>query len=163
MQALSLQEVFQTYSWRNNEWRKRRKANVILRVFPRYSPSPEADVYPLYCRTKILLHHPFRTLSALQDVDGEDRSWPELLAECRVAEHCHSKYTLRSWEDENREPQEEEDNDDDVNPDLEDMTEEDWQMFARDHPNAAIPVFDASDLGTRPLDAAWDPQATRNR
>ncbi|KAJ7433950.1 hypothetical protein B0H11DRAFT_1939032 [Mycena galericulata] len=52
---------------------------------------------------------------------------------------------------------------DQYDADVERMTEEDWQMFARDHPNAAIPRFDVSDLGTRPLDAAWDVNAARTR
>jgi hypothetical protein len=163
MERLSLQGVFQQYSWRRNQWCKRRKANVIVRTFPRYSPNPENDAYPLYCRTKIILHHPFRNVTSLLNREGDERSWPELFAECRAAEHVRPNDTLRNWKDENRPLQEEEDDDEDVNPDVERMTEEDWQMFARDHPNAAIPRFEVSDLGTRPLDAAWDPDAARTR
>ncbi|KAJ7434964.1 hypothetical protein B0H11DRAFT_1756738, partial [Mycena galericulata] len=161
---LSLQEVFQQYGWRQNEWRKRRKStDTVVRTFPRYSPNPENELYDEYCRTKVILHHPFRDLASLRCPDDEEKSWPELFAECRAGGHTHSKDTLRSWEDENRSRQEEEDDDEETNPDVERMTEEDWQMFARDHPNAAIPRFDVSDLGTRPLDAAWDVNAARTR
>ncbi|KAJ7769637.1 hypothetical protein DFH07DRAFT_714431, partial [Mycena maculata] len=164
MQQLSLQEVFEQYTWRRNEWRKRRKSNnVVVRTFPRYSPNPENELYDDYCRTKVILHHPFRDLASLQSPDDEEKSWPELFAECRAGGHTHPKDTLRSWDDENRPRQEDEDDDEETNPDVEAMTEEDWQIFARDHPNAAIPRFDDSDLGTRPLDAAWDVNAARTR
>ncbi|CAK5270705.1 unnamed protein product [Mycena citricolor] len=163
----SLQEVFENYLWRNNEWRKRRKQNVILRTFPRYSPNPDSDVYPKYCRTKILLHHPFRSLDELQNppneenVDGE-LSWPELWAQCRAAGHTHRTDSLRDWDNENR-VTEDDDDDEEINPDVNEVGEEDWQIFARDFPGAHLPQFDANDLGSRPIDAALMPEAGRGR
>jgi hypothetical protein len=93
----------------------------------------------------------------------DEKTWAELFAECRAGGHIHSKDTLRCWEDESRSRQEEEDDDEETSPDVEGMTEEDWQIFARDHPHAAIPTFGVSDLGTRPLDAAWDVNAARTQ
>ncbi|KAJ8690447.1 hypothetical protein PTI98_011874 [Pleurotus ostreatus] len=43
---------------------------------------------------------------------------------------------LRSWDDENHELEDEEDKDEDIpNPDIINMTEEDWQTWAHLHPN----------------------------
>jgi hypothetical protein len=57
-------------------WRKRRSStDVILRVFPRLCPDPTGDQYDGYCRTKVILHHPFRDLGALQHLNGEEQGW----------------------------------------------------------------------------------------
>ncbi|CAK5263583.1 unnamed protein product [Mycena citricolor] len=172
MGALSLYEVFSGYSWRRNQWQKRRKPNVVVRAFPRYSPNPESDVYPQYCCTKVLLHHPFQHLDKLQkraEAEPSDNknpakySWPKLGAQCRAAAHVHPTDSLRSWEEENQDQEDDEDKDEEVNADVEMLTKDDWQIFARDHPLAALPRFEASDLGTRPLDAAWNPDESRTR
>ncbi|KAJ7151287.1 hypothetical protein C8R43DRAFT_836878, partial [Mycena crocata] len=131
LEELSMHDVFRNYTWVKTQWRKRRaSSDVILRTFPRISPNPDGDQYEAYCRTKILLHHPYRDLAALKRLDGEDVTWEELWALCRTAEHGHPKDTLRCWETENRTPQEEADDDDDVpNPDAA-PHQDDWQVFA---------------------------------
>ena len=64
METLSIHDVLTRYSWRKSEWRKRKeKTNVIVRVYPRFSPNPEDDHYKDFCRTKVLLHHSFRDLN----------------------------------------------------------------------------------------------------
>ena len=70
---------------------------------------------------------------------------------------------MRSWKDENRVIQEEEDDDKLMDPDMEGMEEADWQSWARDHPNAAIPVFTVDDLGRRLLDIGWDIHASHTQ
>jgi hypothetical protein len=70
---------------------------------------------------------------------------------------------LRDWEDENRVVQEDEDDDQLMNPDVEDMEEADWQSWARDHPNSVLPLITVDDLGRRPLDLGWDIHASRAR
>jgi hypothetical protein len=71
-----------------------------------------------------MLHHPFRDVDALRYRHGEQLTWQELPAECSVS-HTHQKDTLRDWEDENRVVQEDEDDDELMNPDVEDMEEAD--------------------------------------
>ncbi|KAK7049038.1 hypothetical protein R3P38DRAFT_3175294 [Favolaschia claudopus] len=71
--------------------------------------------------------------------------------------------SLRSWEDENWPDEEDEEDEEIVNSDVLDMTEEDWQIFARDQLNAAVPQFGVSDLGVRPLYPTWNPDAARTR
>jgi hypothetical protein len=81
MEDLSLQDVLTKYSWRKSMWKKRRdKMEVVLCVYPRFSPNPEDDRYDEFCRTKIILHHPFRELDAIRD--DEDQPWAEIYARC---------------------------------------------------------------------------------
>lgn len=50
----SLYNVFLHYTWSKNKWSRRRdKTCVILRIFPRLSPSPEGEHYEDYCRIKV--------------------------------------------------------------------------------------------------------------
>jgi hypothetical protein len=94
MESLSLQDVLSTYSWRKSKWcKKRDKTMTVLRVYPRFSPNPEDDHYEDYCRTKVILHHPFRDLNTIRDSD--DQNWAENLAQCRAGGHIHPKDTLR--------------------------------------------------------------------
>lgn len=167
MANLSMHNVFTHYSWNGKEWRRRRQSSnpIVLRVFPRLSPNPEHATYEEYCRVRVMLHHPYRSLDELRMVDGEERSWSELFAACRVAHgRDHPKDCLRDWDDEKDRVEEEEDDDEEtVNPDLEVMTEEDWQLYAGMMPNGPIPIFEHGDIGNRPLDQGWDPSAGRSR
>ena len=164
MDSLSLHEVMRLYSWRNQQWHKRKPSTkVIVRAFPRLSPNPDDPRFDEYCRLKVLLHHPFRDINRLCDRDGEQLTWQEAFAVCTVS-HDHRRDTLRSWEDENLIRHEEENEDDElVNPDVELMDEADWQTWARDHPNSSIPAFTLDDIGRRPLDVGWDIHASRAR
>jgi hypothetical protein len=162
MEDLSLQYVLTKYTWIKSNWRQKRdKTDVVLRVYPRFSPNPEDDRYEDFCRTKIILHHPFRDLGAIRD--NEDQPWAEVYAQCRAAEHVHPQDTLRCWEDENKEGDEDEDEDDDVNPDVGEMNEADWQAWARLRPGNAIPLYAACDVGRRPVDDGWDIDTARGR
>ena len=128
MEDMSLQEVCAQYTWHKGEWRRRRKdTHTVVRVYPRYSPNPEDPRYDEYCCTKVILHHPFRDLNNLKLMNGEEKTWPEIFAECRVSGHIHANDTLRSWEEESRGNDEEEDEDEAVNPDISAMEEADWQ------------------------------------
>jgi hypothetical protein len=158
-----LHDVVQHYSWRNRQWRKRRASTkAVVQNFPRLSPNPEEPRFEEYCRIKVMLHHPFRDVDALRYRHGEQLTWQELFAECSVS-HTHQKDTLRDWEDENRVVQEDEDDDELMNPDVEDMEEADWQSWARDHPNSVLPLITVDDLGRRPLDLGWNIHASRAR
>ncbi|KAF5331234.1 hypothetical protein D9611_013064 [Ephemerocybe angulata] len=163
LENLSLHDMMTGYAWRKSEWRKRReKKEVILRVFPRYSPNPESPQYENYCRTKVVLHHPFRQLSDLRT--DENQPWAQVFARCRVEGHVHPKDTLRCWEHENRELEEEEDDEDEeLQRDLEDLPQADWQAWAALRPNGEVPAFTFDDLGRRPLDDGWDLDESRNR
>jgi hypothetical protein len=79
IEALSIHDVLTKYTWRNSEWRKgKEKTDVVLRVYPRFSPNPEDDRYEDFCRTKVLLHHPFRNFGAIRE--DEDQMWSEIYA-----------------------------------------------------------------------------------
>lgn len=165
MEDLSLHQTFEKYVWRKGKWCPRRsQANlhVIVRVFPRLSPSPDDPSYEEYCRIKILLHHPFRDIQALrQDVMAP---WSYLFTTCQLEQHVHSKDTLRYLEDENQQNNLEEDEDEElINEDVEAIEEADWQLYSRLFPNQPLPTFDISTLGQRPLDNAWDPEAAYQR
>jgi hypothetical protein len=130
-------------------------------VYPRFSPNPEDDRYDEFCRTKVLLHHPFRDLETIRDTG--DQPWAELFARCRASQHIHPKDTLRCWEEENREEDVEDEDEEFENPDIQDMDEADWQAWARLRPNSTIPLYGTDDLGRRPLDDGWDIHAARQR
>src|SRR6266852_5431400 len=52
LDTLSIYEVLTDYAWRRSAWRKRKeKTNVVVRVYPRFSPNPEGDHYEDFCRT----------------------------------------------------------------------------------------------------------------
>ena len=161
METLSIHDVLTRYTWRKSEWRKRKeKTEVVLRVYPRFSPNPEDDHYEDFCRTKILLHHPLRDLASIRE--NEDQSWSEIYAQCRASGHEHPRDKLRCWEEENRE-EDEEDEEEVVNTHLVDMEEADWQVWARLRPNADIPLYGTDDIGRRPIDDGWDIDASRAR
>jgi len=129
MEALSLQDVLTKYAWKKSTWKKKRdKTDIVLCVYPRFSPNPEDDHYDDFCCTKIILHHPFCDLKAIHD--NEDQPWAEVYAQCRTAEHVHPKDTLWCWDEENKELDKEEE-EEMVNPDVEEMDEADWQVWAR--------------------------------
>lgn len=112
----------------------------------------------------MLLHHPFRTLDALLTEDDlQQHSWKELFEACTATHHDHPRDTLRSWAQENRQPVGEDDDDDEeIDPDLAEMDEADWQVYMALFPNAMLPVYDFDDIGRRPLDDGWDIAASRN-
>ncbi|KZV59414.1 hypothetical protein PENSPDRAFT_672371 [Peniophora sp. CONT] len=132
MENLSIRQVHQSYRWTKGKWTKWRDTNVVVRAFPRYAPDPEDPKYDELCRTKVLLHHPFHSTNALRGVETENKSDPE--------------------EDKDKEM---------VNPDVAEMTEADRELFARLHPNAALPVFGHADLGNRLVDEAWNTDHAR--
>ncbi|KAJ7585067.1 hypothetical protein C8J56DRAFT_1053461 [Mycena floridula] len=136
MEELSLQQMLQQHAWRNGAWRKWRKTNVVVHVFPQHSPDPQGEQYDSFYRTKIILHHKFQSLNVLHHPDGEDEmEWPQLYTHCLVAEHVHGKDTLHCWEEKSKgQVDNEEEEDELVNPNIEAMDEDDWQIFAHDHP-----------------------------
>ncbi|KAJ6469347.1 hypothetical protein C8R45DRAFT_1105213 [Mycena sanguinolenta] len=142
--------------------RKCRTANAIARTFPHISPDPSGDQYEAYCRTKVLLHHSFQNLEGAQQIDGQERTWAEIWAACRAADHIHPRDTLCCWEKENRNVQEEEDDDEDVPDAATPPNDEDWQIFAQAFPNAPIHQVESGDLGTRPMDDTWDLEAAHD-
>ena len=151
---LSLYEVCCKYNWRGNEWRRRReKTTVILRTYPRLSPNPDHPDYEQYCRIKVLLHHPFRNLDDLtKREDGTEHSFAEVFADCQVHHH-HPRDTLRNLAPE---AQNDEDEDEEINVELAEMDEADWQVYTRLFPNTSLPAFTKDDIGHRPLDDGWD-------
>lgn len=71
----------------------------------------------------------------------------------RAASHSHSQGTL--YVIGKMKTVEEEDDDEDLqNPDPLFLNEEDWQLWASDHPAADIPHFTLGHLGDHPLDNA---------
>ncbi|KAM5545625.1 hypothetical protein V8D89_000663, partial [Ganoderma adspersum] len=76
----------------------------------------------------------------------------------------HPKDTLCNPKQEQL-PENEEDEDEEITPDPDEMLmeEADWQLYAYLFPNAALPTFDASDLGHRPVDQGWDVDEARAR
>lgn len=159
MEVLSLQDVLSTHSWRKSKWcKKRNTTKTVLRVYPRFSPNPEDDHYDDYCRTKVILHHPFRDLNAIRESD--EQPWAEIFAQCRAGGHVHPKDTLRCWDEENRQADDEEE-DEELNADVEEMEEADWQAWARLRPNEDLPLYGIDDLGQRPIDDGWDIEVSR--
>jgi len=69
---------------------------------------------------------------------------------------------LRCWDEENKELDEEEE-EEMVNPDIEEMDEADWQAWARLRPNSKIPLYGAADLGRWLMDDSWDIHASHER
>jgi len=130
METLSIHEVLTKYTWTKSEWRKRQeKTDIVLHVYPCFSPNPEDDCYEDFCRTKVLLHHPFRDLKEIQEKD--DQLWLEIYAQCCASGHEHPKDTLHCWEEENHEMgEEDEDEDKLVNEDLAELEGADWQAWA---------------------------------
>jgi hypothetical protein len=118
MESLSLQDVLTKYAWRQSKWcKKPSTTKTVLRVYPRFSPNPEDNQYDDYCRTKVILHHPFRDLNAIRNSD--DQLWAEIFAQCRAGGHIHPKDNLRCWEEENRPQDEDEEDEELLNPDVE--------------------------------------------
>lgn len=158
LEDLSLLQLMQSYTWRNKRWSKHRKSTtVVTRVYPRLSPNPDDPSYEEYCRIKITLHHPFRAIEQLQSLDdnGELRTWAAIFGDCGNND-VHPPDTLREWSQEHGEPTAEEDDDEEMNPDLEELDEADWQIYARLMPNVQIPQYTADDLGRRPIDDGWN-------
>jgi ATP-dependent DNA helicase PIF1 len=97
----------------------------------------------------VISHRPFRDLNTLHDSD--DQPWAENFAQCRAGGHIQPNDTLRSWEEENRE----EDGDDEekglLNFGIKEKEEADCQARLRPLANS-IPSYGIVDLGRRPID-----------
>jgi ATP-dependent DNA helicase PIF1 len=159
MESLSLHDVLTKFVWTKSEWKRKKECtDTVLRIFPRFSPDPENDNYDDFCRTKLILHHPFRNLDALQQ-----NSWTETFEQCLADNHRHSKDTLRCFEDEQRQSIEDDDTEHVVDADVNDMDEEDWQAWARLRPDKDIPLYGLDDIGRRPFDDSWDINASRTQ
>ena len=48
-----------------------------------------------------------------------------------------------------------------MNPDVEEMEEDDWQAWARLRPTDDTPLYGVDDLGRRLIDDVWDIEASR--
>lgn len=152
-----MHDVFTRYSWHKGRWAHRREStDVVLRVFPRLSPNPDHDLHNLYCRTKVLLHHPFRDeVQFLQGADGSMRTWWEVFTSCKAHHLGHPRNTLRSIEDECGAVEDDDDEDEEIErPPGPDVEEEGWQVYARMHPTAPGPTYEAGNIGRRPLDSS---------
>ncbi|OBZ66500.1 hypothetical protein A0H81_13517 [Grifola frondosa] len=147
LEDLSMHKLFQKYSWRGKEWRPRRATtSVIVRAYPRLSPNPEDANFENYCRIKM----------------AKFCSWTEVFNQCRANGHDHPKDTLREWVEENQPGPEDDDDDEEIDPDLAELDEADWQIYAHLFPDSALPTFDASNLGKRPIDDGWNPDDSRS-
>ena len=152
MKDLTIQEVFQCYKWSKSKWVKRHdlplqaeEPKVIVRVWPHLLPNPEDPRYDKYCRIKVFLHHSFQSLDEFKR--GQDMlPWEQIFVECTVHHANHPKDTRKDWENENHTHQEEDD-DELINPDVQEMQEVDWQIWVWDHPQANIPVYGLNTLG----------------
>ena len=49
------------------------------------------------------------------------------------------------------------------NPDVMEMQEEDWQVWASLRPNQVIPLYAPEDIGQQPMDDGWDLEASHTR
>ncbi|OXV12070.1 hypothetical protein Egran_00168, partial [Elaphomyces granulatus] len=70
--ALTLLEFAKCWEVRGDTLRKRvRAAERAVMVFPRFDRDPEHDEYEDFCRTKLMLHHPFGSPEDLMEADPE--------------------------------------------------------------------------------------------
>ncbi|KAL1749919.1 hypothetical protein FB107DRAFT_173603, partial [Schizophyllum commune] len=167
MEDMSLLHVLMHFRWTKGSWRKRRASDhpVVIRVYPRPSPDPEGDEFEEYCRIKMQLHHPFRTLDGILTESGA-ATWSAAYRACCHSDHTHPTDTLRVWADESREVVEEgaEDDDDEwMLDETEELPEEDWQLYAHIHPDVEPDLYDLTRLGLRDFDNTYDVEASRTR
>jgi hypothetical protein len=156
LDELTLLEFAKCWEVRGDSLRKRvRAAERAVRVFPWFNRNPENEEYEDFCRTKLMLHHPFDTLEDLTKVDPETgfSSYSYAFRQCAEL-HQHPRDPLDPLDGE----------DEEIDDDLEDADE---------HPDpGSQPAFaelaartgrddrgmdeSNADLGTRTIDQMYE-------
>lgn len=148
--------VFVAVTWYNfprGKFTRRRKFRVV-NVFPRYDLNID---YKDYCRTKVMLHHPFRDIDGadLRPMDGDlMESWEDAFAYCQEHYHDHPRDPLATLF-----PSLDEDTDTETiavpNDDNESNQGEELLGFRRPDCDGEV-VTAGSDLNRRPVDINYE-------
>ena len=90
---LSLYEFYQWYDFKSGQYRRRGARGAkpyVVDVWPRFVGNPaDAENYEKFCRAKVLLHHPHRTLDNLLH-DSGIQDWPTFYQHCKQT--CHPQH-----------------------------------------------------------------------
>ena len=158
--AVSLFEWLREWNW--ILWTKRPRApERVINYYPRYSSDPSSEAYNDYCRVRLMLHHPFTSLTDLFTVDGcAYGSYGDAFSACRrLHTHPDDFYTDPVTD----EPDADSEDEDSVSD--EDGPPADFEVLARRRPGRAdLTCSFTDDLGRRELDRvySWMPHVGRN-
>jgi ATP-dependent DNA helicase PIF1 len=150
---LSLYEFYQWFDIRSNTY-KRRGAHgakpYVVDIWPRFVGNPaEAEIYEKFCRAKIFLHHPHRSLDNLL-LDSGIQNWSSFY------QHCQQTCNPPHYNNPDPLPEAVEEEPDSDTESLEDSDDEElfqdaWMAEAGRAPNARV-GGNISHLGQRDMD-----------
>ncbi|KAI9775296.1 MAG: hypothetical protein M1816_005993 [Peltula sp. TS41687] len=162
---LTLLEVARDYNWIESRqlFKKRspKTASKVVSVFPRYSADISNPQYPDFCRSKMLLHHPFRSFDDLIDgfsSESQDR-WLQAYAYCQehhLGQNSEDPLELHLPEkvdaESDFETMGDESDDQDMNRDI-----QEWELLAaRNQHNDGLASTQDQRLGARSQDISHD-------
>ncbi|EIW66760.1 hypothetical protein TREMEDRAFT_65159 [Tremella mesenterica DSM 1558] len=155
---VSLYTWYKRYEKRQGNIVYRQKNDRIIRLWPMYHPSHnDSEEYELWCRSRLLLHHPHRQESDLLD-DGE--TWGLAYERCKEThleghEDTLPKRSRRQMGEGEDEIEDEFSSDDDDDNDVAQELE-DWHLMCQEGGRRQVEVDITQRLGLRDMDKAKD-------
>lgn len=145
-------DFLRNYNVKGTEYRKRTKGKPrVLNYIPRYDHEEQPEDY---ARVKMMLHHPFRYVDSLLNLEEQfATNYAEIFEFCKSA-HSHSNDYYDEDDPEEEEPSQALENDDDGV-----LPQETWMEIRNQRPgNELGETADAFGLGDRPIDRSvqWE-------
>lgn len=148
---LSLFKLHLTHKWSRGEWRRCNKENIV-RIWPRPSSLRDGDQWEEFCRVKVILHIPHRSIQQLKG--NSFTSWSILYNQHIDMINADPTDLLRSPIDNEEDNGNEESMEELSDDDEPEEHRYDWMHLAEMGPNVRINPL--SDLGTRDMDRNHD-------
>jgi ATP-dependent DNA helicase PIF1 len=151
-EEFSLFQLNLRYKIAKGHWVECKKENIV-RIWPRPSPIYQGPQWEEFCRIKVILHVPHRSLEQL--TENDTISWSTLYEHFSDVINNDPPDLLGLSVDNEKEIAESEGDDlDDIEEDINDEYRPDWMLLAEMGPNAIIDH--SSDLGNRDIDRQHD-------
>ncbi|RXK36573.1 hypothetical protein M231_06114 [Tremella mesenterica] len=153
LENINLYQWYKRYEKRHGNIVFRQKNDRIVRLWPAYHPSnSDNEEYEMWCRAKIILHHPHRNETELLD---EGETWGLGYERCKTIHLDGHEDTLpaRGWRQGGEEVDEEFSSDE---GDEEEQVLEDWHLMCQEGGSHTVQLDIGQRLGLRDMDKAED-------
>lgn len=147
----SLFKLHLTHKWSKGKWKRCEKENIV-RIYPRPSALRDGDQWEEFCRVKVILHIPHRSIQQLKG--NSFTSWSTLYSQYNDMINADPTDLLGSPVDNEEDNGDEESLEELSGDDELEEYRHDWMHLAEMGPNVRINTL--NDLGTRDMDRNHD-------
>ena len=147
---ISLYKMYLTYKYGNGTWNKSKNESIV-RIWPRPSGLRNGNQWEDFCRLKVLLHIPHRSISQLNE---NNLPWSTIYNQLIDTINNDPLDTLGEPIDNEEEICDDESQDEYVEEDEQEEHRHDWMYLAEMGPNSKIESM--TNLGTRDMDRNHD-------